>query len=184
MTFKQQSYILSKLTFHSPSEHTFGGGYFDGEVQLWHQNPSTGNWAAVSILFQVDPANLKSVNNTFLKQIWNSQGMSELVQIQSMVVPTTQSLKPYQYFLPGSRRHYQYTGSSTQPPCIGNVAWFVFAEPITISSFDLSIIRGAPKRVSGNILSAVSPLQQLLCDLFKLPILTHCCCDEYIVRRQ
>lgn len=165
MTFNQQSYILSKITFHSPSEHTFGGGYFDSEVQLWHQNPTSGNWAAVSILLQLDPANLKSVNNTFLQQIWSNQGIYKLVKIQSIAVPTSKSLKPYQYFLPASQRHYQYTGSTTQPPCNGNVAWFVFAEPVTISSFDLSIIRGAPKAVSGNILSAVSSMLYLLCRL-------------------
>jgi carbonic anhydrase len=41
-------------------------------------------------------------------------------------------------FLPQLRSHYRYAGSLTTPPCSEGVAWFVFAQPITISDEHLA----------------------------------------------
>lgn len=43
--------------------------------------------------------------------------------------------------LPADRTYFNYTGSLTTPPCIENVQWFIFREPITVSLEQVEILK-------------------------------------------
>lgn len=157
MQYEGQTWVLQRAVFHSPSEHTLGGGYFDAEVQFRHVSTTSQHTAVVSVFLQADPGRLQSTNNTFLNRLWRGRGISALSKtLQVNATSVAQDLDPYADFFPASQSHYQYVGSSTEPPCTTDWDYFVFEKPVTISVSDLQLIRALPKTVPGNYLSPVS----------------------------
>jgi len=149
------TWVLQSAVFHSPSEHTLGGGYFDAEVQFRHVSATNQHVAVVSVFLQADPGKLQSVNNTFLNRLWRGRSLSTLLKTTNMSVDNNlaQNLNPYLDFFPGSQSHFQYVGSSTEPPCTDDWDYFVFENPVSISVSDLQLIRALPRAFKGNYLS-------------------------------
>ncbi len=154
ITYENDNWVLTNIRFKSPSDHTIGGGYFDAEAQMYHTNSRTGNIAVVSVLLQSDSAGLSGTNNTFLANIWANGGSTLSPIPGTRGVQSSVDLSPYIDFLPGTLGHYQYIGSLTEPPCTEDIYWFVYNDPIRISSFDLSFIRRIPGTISPNWLAA------------------------------
>ncbi len=154
IVYENDNWVLTNIRFKSPSDHTIGGGYFDGEAQIYHTNSRTGRVAVISILLQSDPAGLSGTNNTFLARIW-ANGGSVLSSIPGkLAVHSSVTLSPYIDFLPGTLGHYRYIGSLTEPPCTEDINWFVYNDPVRISSYDLNYIRRIPGAVNPNWLAA------------------------------
>jgi len=153
LAYEGSSWVMTKMNFHSPSEHTIGGGYYDGEVQMMHTNSVTKHIAVVSVFLSVDPGGLSSTNNTFLARIWAAgAGYSYDQPIVVNVNPTwSTDLSPYEDFTPGTQGQFQYVGSLTEPPCTQDIDYIIMKDPVMISATDLKMIRSVPRqgRVNG-----------------------------------
>ena len=103
---------MQELRFKSPSEHTIAGGHYDAEAQMIHVNAVNNHVAIVSVLMNVHDQPTRS-NNCFLDTIWKS-GPNYAPPSQTTVKPDmiADDFSPYTNFLPGSRNHFQYVGSS------------------------------------------------------------------------
>lgn len=141
MEYEGFTWVMQELRFKSPSEHSIAGGHYDAEGQMIHVNPRNGHAAIVSVLMNVHDQ-FTPTNNSFLDAIWKS-GPNFAAPSQTTVMPDsrTSDFSPYTDFLPGSRNHFQYVGSLTEPPCTEGVHWFIFKDVVSISSDDLKMIR-------------------------------------------
>lgn len=153
LTYGTGTFYLQQIHFHSPSEHSIGGGYFAAEAHLVHVNPVTSQKLVLGVFMQEAAfENMAPSNNSFLNLLWTAGGASTLtgdeVVIDDLVSSAASGaalslLNPYTAFLPARSTHYQYNGSLTVPPCSENVQWIVFDEAVPISRDDLNILRGA-----------------------------------------
>jgi carbonic anhydrase len=150
--YSGSTYTLKQIHFHSPSEHTIGGGYFDAEVHLVHIN-SASQLAVFGIFLQVANSGLTPANNTFLQNLWNYGAGATLNGAEIEIDNAATTFDPYTDLLPARRSFYTYNGSLTTPPCSQNVKWTVFDQPVTISPSDLSILRKAAKALKTNWVS-------------------------------
>ena len=129
-----------EILFHSVSEHTIGGGYFDAEVQLVHKSLITGKNSLILSIFLQSSAH--SSNNVLLDQLWAAAGYSA-TSIDATVTANTVAINPYTSLLPAWSDQFYYIGSRTTPNCDIDVIWFVFEQPVPISSVDLGFIRAS-----------------------------------------
>ena len=157
-------YILQSLDFHSPSEHTIGGGYYSGEVQFVHRSSSGGS-LIISVLLQEKETAISGTSNDFLATIFalsggTASGLSNYVSISSNT-----GINPYTSFTPAQPSQYYYIGSSTTPNCSPSVIYFIFEHPVNVASSDISLLRSAVATLSLNHLSTDGgnnrPLQAL-----------------------
>ena len=75
MTFGGIKYYLEQLHFHSPSEHTIGGGMYGAEAHLIHRSfDSYDVFLLVGIFLDVATTKHSNTNNTFLNTLWNEGG--------------------------------------------------------------------------------------------------------------
>ena len=143
MTYSGQIFTLQSMRFVTPSGHAVGSGHYDAEVEFWHQNPQTNQYAVVSVFLTASRGtglvHMKSNNNTFLAQLWKAGGNWNPIQLKTTTITPANSggsvLRPYLDFLPGSLQHFQYTGSLTIPPCTPNVLYFVMRNPVRFPPF-------------------------------------------------
>jgi carbonic anhydrase len=145
LEYDHEEYFLSEIRFHSPSEHSVGGGYYAAEVQLVHETVAH-DVLVLAVLLEVSPINsLHPYNNTFLDQLWTAGGSNVLTGAETTAHG---HLDPYGDFLPGDPTHYRYSGSLTRPPCTEGVEWFVFADPVKISYTDYNMLKGGVSALS------------------------------------
>lgn len=125
-------YDASQFHFHSPSEHTINGAYYDLEIHIVHslrseflaENPKR-NAAVIGILFTLDDS---AGDNPFFVQY--DPTSIEPFTLNMSAALGSQIVKPIQY--------YHYLGSLTTPPCSEIVNWYVLANPLKISSKQLA----------------------------------------------
>ncbi len=149
-------YNLVQIHFHSPSEHTIGGGYYDAEVHLVHKSAVSNKLLVVGVLLEAASTQFTTPsNNTFLNTLWIAGGTSTLAGT-SVVVEESSNLvlSPYETFLPGRSSHYTYNGSLTVPPCYELVTWLLYDEPVRMSQSDYFMLRSASATLKTNVLSA------------------------------
>eukprot|EP01040_Poterioochromonas_malhamensis_P012425 gene12425-13588_t len=143
LTYNSQVYTMQQIHFHTPSEHTVGGGYFSGEAHMVHKN-SAGDLLVLGVFLQAAANELEDSNNTFFQTLWEI-GEGETFTGEEVIVSSSDGhiLNPYNGLIPGRFSNYRYRGSLTTPPCTEGVQWFVFDQPIQISQDDLKILRKA-----------------------------------------
>jgi hypothetical protein len=77
MTYQGVRYYLEQLHFHSPSEHTIGGGTYSAEAHLIHRSfDSYEVFLLVGIFLDVTTTKHDGTNNTFLNTLWNLGGQT------------------------------------------------------------------------------------------------------------
>lgn len=143
---------MKQIHVHSPSEHTIAGGYFSAEAHLVHKN-AAGDILVLGVFLQAAADHLVPRNNSFFQLIWDKAGSDVFTGVPTEVEDSEELLNPYEQILPGRSSFYHYSGSLTTPPCSENVQWFVFDEPVQISSYDLDTLRKAIGVFPTNILS-------------------------------
>lgn len=114
-------YDLIQYHFHTPSEHTVDGGFYEMEVHLVHQG-AHGQFMVVGAFMT------KGNTHLALDEIWKymPESAGDSVENDVLVDPTD--------FLPTDRRLVQYDGSLTTPPCTEGVGWIMMLEPIHVSA--------------------------------------------------
>jgi len=157
--FQGKEYHLENLVFHSPSEHTIGGARFDGELQLVHQTTSH-EYLIVSVLFK-SSSQEESANN-FLNFIWGegtdpSTGITNnktanftTIGDDQQMVTLSRNIDPYKEVIPSKPTYYAYKGSLTYPPCTENVWWAIMAQPLLMSSSQVSLFREGLSKVNND----------------------------------
>jgi carbonic anhydrase len=124
----QDTYNLIQFHFHTPSEHSFGGQRFPGELHFVHQNDE-GHFAVVG--FVVKPG----ANNQFFEQILNRIPKTENDSYKLQSIPL--NLIP-----PKDQSYFSYDGSLTIPPCSEGVRWMVMTMPLELSGQKLRQLAG------------------------------------------
>ena len=176
VTHMGTTYTLLQGHTHSPSEHTFGGGFHDGELHLVHKS-TDGKLLVLAINFVADTGGVPSgAAQASLNTMWNAASSLYIKaggptipqyppQTYDWTVAQTSPADFYRGFLPPSRAYYTYTGSLTTYPCTEGVTFIVFEQPVRISKTDLAILRASvvanPNTIvdpNGNNIRPVQPL--------------------------
>lgn len=138
------------MHFHTPSEHTIGGGHAAAELHLVHKNVVTGGLFVLGILINevTSDGEVDSQGNDFFKHFLDiaeaeheAERTDAIYSHEYKVTDALPSLNVYDEILPASREFYTYKGSLTTPPCSENVRWIVFAEDVKLSSVDLQKLK-------------------------------------------
>lgn len=160
VTYEGTYYTLLQFHFHSPSEHTIDGQYFDAELHMVHKGASDDDLLVIGVPLQVMKPDAKA-NNLFLNRLWKS--WKEGKELEKTKVVSQKPLNPHKYFLGPNTRMYSYAGSLTTPPCSETVKWFLRARPAPISMYDLTMLRSIVQAVSDTVISELGnnnrPLQ-------------------------
>ena len=110
------------LTFHAPSEHTFDGKNYELEMQIYHKEQNSDNYAVVSIFF--DSTLGGSDTNSFITEINPSVSSTKIssLSLKTLIddIKSTSNFAESTYF---------YFGSFTIPPCTENVRWALINIP-------------------------------------------------------
>ena len=129
LKFKNYSRIskwkTNEFHFHSPSEHTIDGKYFDAEMHMVFQGQTyKDELAVVGLLFEVDENVEKDLFIESLKIKELSKPEDEHEGINASPKKIYQKIDNFENF------HYQ--GSLTTPGYDEIVQWFIFKEAIKI----------------------------------------------------
>jgi len=115
-----ESYYLSHVTFHAPSEHRLKSIPYDMEIQFVHEN-SQGKVAIIALL-----ASEKTQPNKTLAHLWSQFPKKD------GAIKNIKSFDLKEIF-PKNKDYFNYEGSMTTPPCTEGVQWFVLEHTISVS---------------------------------------------------
>ena len=113
-------YPLVQYHFHTPSEHTFAGQHFPGELHLVHR-AANGQLAVVGVMLESGTHN--AAFDAVVGHLPSTAGASEHVDRVPVDIDA---------LLPASRQAFRYAGSLTTPPCSEGVEWLVLRAPAGI----------------------------------------------------
>uniref|UniRef100_A0A0R0ELX6 Carbonic anhydrase n=1 Tax=Glycine max TaxID=3847 RepID=A0A0R0ELX6_SOYBN len=129
LNINETYYNLIQCHWHTPSEHTLNGTKFDLELHAVHKS-SKGEFAVIGILYKIGSP------DPFFSKLLNDIKSSVDKDIDVGVInPREIKFK--------SRPYYRYVGSLTTPPCTEGVVWTIVKKVRTVSSEQLSALKGA-----------------------------------------
>jgi len=115
-------YKLQQGHFHSPSEHTVNGRHYPMEMHLVHISKDK-KVAVIGVFME------EGRHNATIDIIWSNMPKETGQEVHLENVQFT-----FLDLLPKSQETYRYQGSFTTPPCSEDIRWFLFVEPIELSS--------------------------------------------------
>merc|ERR550537_2038468 len=101
ITWEGKDYYLAGFHYHSPSEHTIDGRYYDMEAHHVHK---ADDGKALVVAVMMDATNDRE--NTYMNQFWGDFPADTV----NHVVRTDLEL-PYTGFFPKDKSYYHYNGS-------------------------------------------------------------------------
>jgi len=130
LSFNGKKYNLLQFHFHTPAEHTIGGGYYDAEMHLVHQNPDTKEILVVGVMYEAGPY----ADNSVLKRFWGTEpGKQFTLEGNTVTLEGKGGFSPYQDILPADVSYFNYPGSLTTPGCDEGVTWIIMKQPVRMS---------------------------------------------------
>jgi carbonic anhydrase len=147
ITLDGNVYAATEIIFHTPSQHTINGRYYDLEVEIVHQGESKdviSNHAIVSILFTSKPG----VYNRFFDEIdffnlpnplFKKRDIKRDFNLNNIFYEIQQT--DYPMWKPFS--FYTYEGSLTAPPCTQKTIHYVKSAPIEIGNTTIQLFKEA-----------------------------------------
>jgi carbonic anhydrase len=154
MDYIGKTFYLDSMHFHSPSEHTVGGGHYSADAHMIHRELNGDSFVIVGIFLDVTINKIGQSNNSFFDEIWTHGGstVSE-ISTEKTVTDSALPLNPYDSLFPGDRKFYNYLGSLTTPPCSAGAHWIHYEAPVPISDDDLNILRSSLIRANNSVAS-------------------------------
>lgn len=117
LVYNGSTYDFLQMHFHSPSEHSIGGGYYAGEAHLVHRNENM-EYLVLGLMLQVSGISyLTPSNNSMLDILWTHGAGDTFKGEEISIIDEVHPINPYYTFMPASPVHYVYSGSFTTPPC-------------------------------------------------------------------
>ena len=123
-------YNLKQFHFHSPSEHSLGGKYYDMVVHLVHKTDDDK-------LGVIDVMMRKGSEHPALKAVFDN--MPKEAGTETQVADAQISAAD---LLPKDLTYYNYTGSLTTPPCSEGVNWMVMTNTVEVSDAQVAAFTG------------------------------------------
>ena len=142
----QNTYDFLQFHFHSPSEHTIDGKYYDAEVHFVHQNHvDNTSLLVVGVFFDTDSMYWEPSLDFFSPFQFEKWEAWEKNSNEETAVTVDISK-----FMTGLDSHlfYNYKGSLTTPPCTEAVNWFVMSEVQWINPDTLSYLQKVFQRTT------------------------------------
>lgn len=118
-------YPLVQYHFHTPSEHTFAGQHFPGELHLVHR-AANGQLAVIGVMLENGGHNVAF--DAVIAHLPATTGAHERVDRVPVDIDA---------LLPASRQAFRYEGSLTTPPCSEGVEWLVMRAPVSVDNRQL-----------------------------------------------
>lgn len=138
LTLPDGVYKMRHFQFHFPSEHTFDGEHLPGELHMVHtlvRPDGTTSVAAVALLLRY----LKGVEDVeWFSALKFKEGLLPEKARSSVNVGVVDS-NALRNLLNGSYVHYQ--GSTTTPPCVPGVHWYVLSKTGYISRRQVEAVK-------------------------------------------
>ena len=124
-----ESYELRQYHFHSPSEHTVKGRHYPMEMHLVHISKDK-KLAVIGVFIE------EGRHNDAFDTIWSNlpNKTGQEIHLENVQVDIDD-------MLPKNKATYRYDGSLTTPPCSEGVRWFVYVEPIQLSSDQIKVFQ-------------------------------------------
>jgi carbonic anhydrase len=126
VTFQGVVYHLQQFHYHSPSENTINGRFFDMEAHHVHLSED-GRYLVLAVMMDAT----EDEENAYLSNFWGSFPHNSSVHIPGDI-PSPYHAQP-KGFLPHHKEYYYFDGSFTTPPCTLDVMWLVLRAPVKIS---------------------------------------------------
>jgi len=145
ITVDGTEYTLDELHFHTPSEHTIGGKYFDLEMQLVHSTPEGRTLGVAVLMFTGDGSSGPGWVSELASVIAPCHLSPDSTACRLTAAPTLLASK-FEFkqvaisLAPLLKHYYRYTGSITNPPCTEDVSWAVLRAPLEVSQDDWTAI--------------------------------------------
>jgi len=139
VTLDGRAFVAKEIHFHVPSEHVINGKRAEMEMQVtcW----SGSDFVMASVLF-----NSGAPSDFFSElSVWREGKFRHFVPGSSAKVKGKVDLTKVPQLAKGAWFHYE--GSTTLPPCVHPVKWFVAQKPATLSSKQLSTVKKTLKRM-------------------------------------
>ncbi|MCH9609482.1 MAG: Carbonic anhydrase [Chlamydiales bacterium] len=129
ITVGGERYDLVQFHSHYPSEHTVNGLHYPIETHFLHQNKA-GDIVVLG-LFCIEGEPLKAMDTIWEKidQQTGDRGVYSKDKIDLLS------------FFPQKSNLFHYKGSSTSPPCIPNVMWYIWERPMQFSKEQIEDFR-------------------------------------------
>jgi len=129
LTVGDHSFSLDAVAFRTPSEHKVAGNGFPMAIQF-HHSGENGEKAVISVMVREGAENLAITE--YLPHLPLEAGQST----RNAALVNARDLIPF------DGGYYRYNGSSTTPPCIEDVRWYIMKQPIEMSSAQINVFRG------------------------------------------
>ena len=128
---------LLQFHFHTPSENSINGKFFDMEMHLVHKS-AEGQLAVLAVM--IEKGDFNPHYEQFRTQLphtakHKADKLTKAINVFSL--------------LPNNKKVYRFAGSLTTPPCSEGVLWNVIFEPVQLADYQLEsfqMIMGTNKR--------------------------------------
>jgi carbonic anhydrase len=125
-----KAYELTRLDFHSPSEHEISGVSYPMEIQFVHKD-GKGRMAIISAFVEKGPPHneIGKILSHFPPKPGAPKSLKTPLQLGSILPREATALS------------YQYKGSLTTPPCSEGILWSVLKTPLRMGESQIAAFR-------------------------------------------
>jgi len=147
VTQKREPFNATEIVFHTPSEHSINGKFYDMEMQVIYKGTEDLTKKLI-LVFLIEKAPGKY--NQFFDQINllnipTYQNRELFIKHDFFIPKIFYSDDDNKYFLPKVKpfSFYKYEGSLTRPPCSEKTSVYVVSEPIKVNPLVIEMFKEA-----------------------------------------
>ena len=145
VTYYDHIYKVKRIVFHLPSEHTFSKEQIRSEFEMQIIcNDDYGNYIGVAVLFEKSKEEFQFLNVIGFSNDNNVLFAKKLRSGERIEIENSEYVQKgmnlnYLFSSNNANKNtfISYVGSTTTPPCRGNVRWFVMVNKVSISEKQL-----------------------------------------------